>query len=393
MTDRHEHLDEGTIHAWLDGALPPDESARVEAQSASCAECAALVAEARGLVAASSRILSSLDAVPAGVIPGSSGSIDQLAALRARHGSRKRHWWTDRRIVAAASVVFVAGVSTMVWRVAPESARSPIAEQMADGVQPLSDSVSPTATAPTAPAPPANDMANESSLAREAQGRGAGAAADRPASPFVASPVDAARTIDTTQEQKVAAATSLSRQAANQARLADSVGVDPTRQAEARREVSERVAPVQQSAQQQGQVGKQQGFQQMRPDTMRVTAPPPSFGTRARMAPAVGRASADAASAPACYSLQSAPLVVDSIRLFNEMIPQRSDPSWFRAENFGRSMANTPLQWRQVDSVTIELRVRSTDATGVRFTTNNTLPDVRREDGLTGVTARRIICP
>ena len=50
MTDRHEHLDEGTIHAWLDGALTPDESARVESAAASCAECTALVAEARGLL-------------------------------------------------------------------------------------------------------------------------------------------------------------------------------------------------------------------------------------------------------------------------------------------------------------------------------------------------------
>ena len=30
MPERNEHLDEGLIHAWLDGALSPDESARVE---------------------------------------------------------------------------------------------------------------------------------------------------------------------------------------------------------------------------------------------------------------------------------------------------------------------------------------------------------------------------
>ena len=64
-----QHLDEGTIHAWIDGALPPDEAARVEAHAGSCAQCAAQVAEARGLVAASSRIVSALDTVPGGVIP------------------------------------------------------------------------------------------------------------------------------------------------------------------------------------------------------------------------------------------------------------------------------------------------------------------------------------
>ena len=29
-----EHIDEGTIHAWLDGALPASEGARVEAHAA-----------------------------------------------------------------------------------------------------------------------------------------------------------------------------------------------------------------------------------------------------------------------------------------------------------------------------------------------------------------------
>jgi len=64
-----QHLDEGTIHAWLDGALPSAEAAHVEAHAASCAECAARIAEARGLIAGSSRIVASLDIVPAKVIP------------------------------------------------------------------------------------------------------------------------------------------------------------------------------------------------------------------------------------------------------------------------------------------------------------------------------------
>jgi anti-sigma factor RsiW len=116
MTDRHEHLDEGIIHAWLDGALPPDESRRVEALAGSCTECGALVAEARGLVAASSRILSSLDAVPTGVIPGTDRSADQLAMLRARKGATSRRWFRDPRMVAAASLFFMVGAVGVVWR-------------------------------------------------------------------------------------------------------------------------------------------------------------------------------------------------------------------------------------------------------------------------------------
>jgi len=59
-----QHLEEGTIHAWLDGALPAEESAGVERHVAVCTECASLVAEARGMIAGASRIVSSLDIVP-----------------------------------------------------------------------------------------------------------------------------------------------------------------------------------------------------------------------------------------------------------------------------------------------------------------------------------------
>ncbi|HEX6628420.1 MAG TPA: zf-HC2 domain-containing protein [Gemmatimonadaceae bacterium] len=64
-----QHLDEGTIHSWLDGALTPDEAARAEAHVKDCPQCQAAVAEARGFIAASSRILTALDNAPRGVIP------------------------------------------------------------------------------------------------------------------------------------------------------------------------------------------------------------------------------------------------------------------------------------------------------------------------------------
>ena len=55
------HLDEGTIHAWLDDALDAASAARVEAHVAECAHCSAAVAEARGLIAGASRIVRALD--------------------------------------------------------------------------------------------------------------------------------------------------------------------------------------------------------------------------------------------------------------------------------------------------------------------------------------------
>jgi len=98
--------DEGLIHAWLDEQLPPDEAARVEQLVATDASWAAAAAEARGLIAATSRIVSALDHVPAGVMP----------KRKAAPAARRLPWWTK----AAAAVVLVAGASTVVLRRSPE---------------------------------------------------------------------------------------------------------------------------------------------------------------------------------------------------------------------------------------------------------------------------------
>ena len=96
------HPDEGTIHAWLDGQLPAEEASELEAHATACADCAAAIAEARGLVAASSRIVSSLDIVPGGVIP-----------VRT---PVKRPWYLTTQVRAAAAVLFVAGASFVLTR-------------------------------------------------------------------------------------------------------------------------------------------------------------------------------------------------------------------------------------------------------------------------------------
>lgn len=108
--------DEGLIHTYLDGECTPDEAARIEALIASDPEWAAAVAEARGLVAASSRILSALDATPGGVLPAgnrASGAVTSTVAGGAaavRSGDRPRFrlkaWHR-----AAAVLVLVVGTS------------------------------------------------------------------------------------------------------------------------------------------------------------------------------------------------------------------------------------------------------------------------------------------
>ncbi len=155
-----QHPDEGIIHAWLDGELDAAESARIEALVARDPEWAAAAAEARGLIAASSRIVHALDRVPANVVPG---------RLRAP----KRPWWIAR---AAALLVLVAGTA-VVWRrgteqvvvqphvlpspsagmVAAQRARPPVAESTphASSKEPtaLTDHAEPRQAQPAAPTP------------------------------------------------------------------------------------------------------------------------------------------------------------------------------------------------------------------------------------------------
>jgi len=59
--DAAGHVDEGTVHAWLDGMFSADDAVRVEAHVTRCAACGELAAEARGLMAGASRVVGTLD--------------------------------------------------------------------------------------------------------------------------------------------------------------------------------------------------------------------------------------------------------------------------------------------------------------------------------------------
>jgi hypothetical protein len=112
-----QHLDEGTIHAWLDGALPADEAADVERHARECADCAGLIADARGVIAGVARIVSALDDVPAGAVP------------KARTASESRSLWRTLRVtpfraaIAASLMVFAASLAVI--RHAPHDAATP----------------------------------------------------------------------------------------------------------------------------------------------------------------------------------------------------------------------------------------------------------------------------
>lgn len=115
-----QHLDEGTIHAWLDGALAPNEASAAEAHVQTCEDCARAVAEARGLIAASSRILGALDDVPA--VQAQTGAAGTLTLPVAR--ARRASWWRRGGIgYAAAATALLAVGTTLVWsRMSPDTA-------------------------------------------------------------------------------------------------------------------------------------------------------------------------------------------------------------------------------------------------------------------------------
>ncbi len=141
-----QHPEEGVIHTWLDGELSTDEARALEVHIAECTDCSALVAEARGLIAASSRIVSALDTVPGDVIP---------AAI-----PRKRAWYASTQLRAAAAVVFVAGASLLLVQRerAPEMERSaarvvsaPAVAENQSASAPVADQAQATPNVPGAP--------------------------------------------------------------------------------------------------------------------------------------------------------------------------------------------------------------------------------------------------
>ena len=129
-----QHLDEGTIHAWLDGQLPRDEAQQVEAHVAECRECADAVAEARGLIAASSRILTALDSVPGEVVPKqgpfrteaetaranaiADAAADAIVPLDLVVRRAPRRWFNAASLAAAAAIVVGIGTVGLMQRAA-----------------------------------------------------------------------------------------------------------------------------------------------------------------------------------------------------------------------------------------------------------------------------------
>lgn len=120
LEDDGVHPDEGTIHAWLDGALDAQESARLEAHVAGCAACASRVAEARGLIAGASRVVGLLDEQPEPLIKPAS-----TPTAGTEHSVWRLLRVTPARAAIAATLVVAVGIALTHGHVAvdPQSMR------------------------------------------------------------------------------------------------------------------------------------------------------------------------------------------------------------------------------------------------------------------------------
>lgn len=225
-----QHLDEGTIHAWLDGALSVEEAARAEAHVASCTACAAAAAEARGLIAASSRILTALDDVPN--VRGAGEAQEQR--WKGAGSRRSITTWLVRERIAAVMALVVAGgaLAVVLSRPGSQAARVQLA------VDPVRTFEVAAADSPAPPLAPAQELRGGG---RATIGAGTAVA---PVSPVRAGDMTATRQADASSPPSLmqqAKPTVTSDAVVAAARTVDSV--PPMRVAEAQREeAAERVA-------------------------------------------------------------------------------------------------------------------------------------------------------
>src|SRR4051812_29678008 len=94
------HVDEGTLHAYLDGALPPAERAALEAHIAQCETCRAQLVEERALLERSNALLGTARPVERPLPP-----FEQL-----RREPKRSPWRVRTSVAWAASLALALGL-------------------------------------------------------------------------------------------------------------------------------------------------------------------------------------------------------------------------------------------------------------------------------------------
>lgn len=113
------HVDEATIHTWLDDAFDDAAAEQVRVHVVVCTACQQEVAVARGFIAGASRVTRMLDAVPARVVPTldvTRAAARIVAAANTRPTvARASRRWSGTPIARAAAVMLVSVGGALVW--------------------------------------------------------------------------------------------------------------------------------------------------------------------------------------------------------------------------------------------------------------------------------------
>lgn len=313
-----EHPDEGTIHAWLDDALPVQESAVIAAHVAACADCAASVAEARGFIAASSRIVSALDHVPRGVLPPrevmAAASAPPSLVRASDSRADVRAWWARPQLAAAALLVVVAGTVYSV-RDRDASVRDTTYESTDSALS--GPALAPSAAASAAPSPEA--MSARSSVPANAQVAQQSAAAE--GAMVQGAMVQGAATRSATAQNAADAAVSVAGSAASTLRALGE-------RTDARRETRKLEA------------------------TMSAAVSAPAATSPVAPAPAEAGAAAAGLSfaraipiTPGCYATGAAGMP-PRIVLTDSVVATLNARTWYRARPWPVSAHNSAAEWR-----------------------------------------------
>ena len=132
------HVDEGLLHAYLDGELTPVERARVDEHLAGCAACRTRLDEERALIERASQLL--------GLATPADRPIPSLTTL-----ARPRRFWHVRMPLAwAATVVLAIGLG---WKLAEQLGTLRSMETLGGPIAVRADQSAPVQS-PAAPAPP-----------------------------------------------------------------------------------------------------------------------------------------------------------------------------------------------------------------------------------------------
>lgn len=164
------HVDEGTLHAYLDGELTPVEVGRLESHLAGCAACRARLDEERALIERAARLLDA--AVP----PGPARAAPPLHQLR-----RSRSGWRKLQVPLAwaATIVLALGLgwyggSLRMGRITPEQPATPVLDAVR---APVSQAKTPSTPAEAA----GGRLSKDGEQAEPPAPTAIGALADRPA--------------------------------------------------------------------------------------------------------------------------------------------------------------------------------------------------------------------